>query len=262
MSTPVGLYSIGVRGLRVPELLQWAGSESIPFVHLRGGPRGCDLTGQPRQTLHHWRHLARQAGVPVTGVTGDIDVGEVFAPSRTVRERARAELERLADAAAVLGAGWVRLLGRTVPRPPLPQEDMPAPAVPVLVELHHPAWLTPAALETLHILLERRPRLRLLADIVQLAAALPSAGSQADAALERVLDATGVLHLSDDGAGLARPGRERVAALAAARIARGQDIEVAVEWTGQPRTPAACLARYQAARAWWAERTASPLNRT
>lgn len=46
-----GLYSIGVRGLSLPELLRWTASLGVPFLHLRGGPRGFDLRGRSPATL-------------------------------------------------------------------------------------------------------------------------------------------------------------------------------------------------------------------
>ncbi|MEV3951260.1 hypothetical protein AB0K57_26970 [Streptomyces halstedii] len=114
----IGLYSIGVRGLDVPELLEWAGAQNVPFVHLRGGPRGYDLARQSPQVLAHWRRRGESC-VPVTGVTADLDLADLFAVSAPERARARAELELLVAAAAAVGAGWVRLLGRAVPRGPV-----------------------------------------------------------------------------------------------------------------------------------------------
>ncbi|MGW6603903.1 hypothetical protein [Streptomyces sp. NPDC055036] len=122
----------------------------------------------------------------------------------------------------------------------------------------HPGWLAPRALDALETLLERWPRMRVLADTAQLAAALPSAGGDADAALERVLVPSRVLHLSDDDSGLEFPGQARVARRARSRIAHGQDLEVAVEWTGHPRTAQACLDRYRSACRWWAELAKAP----
>ncbi|WP_282698289.1 AP endonuclease [Streptomyces sp. CC208A] len=260
----VGLYSIGVRGLRVPELLEWTASQGISFVHLRGGPRGYDLARQERATLESWRECARQFA-PVTGVTADLDLADLFAADETARDRAQVELERLVVAAAVLGAGWVRLLGRIVPRGRLFQAmyggGLPEVELPLLVELHDPGWLEPAALDTLEVLLERWPRLRLLADTSQLAAAVPSAGQGSDEALHRVLAFARVVHLSDDGSGLHTAGHRMVAAQAARQIAGGRDIEVAVEWTGRPRTTRACLARYRSACRWWAEYGSPPAAR-
>ncbi|MEJ8654781.1 AP endonuclease [Streptomyces sp. MS1.AVA.3] len=265
MSTAdVGLYSIGVRGLSVPDLLAWAAHQGIPFVHLRGGTRGYDLARQKIATLDCWRRCA-QRFVPITGVTADLDLADLFDLTAPARARARAELERLATTAAALGAGWVRLLGRTVPQGRLLQAmrsgALPAVAVPLLVELHHPDWLAPAMLATLEELLGRWPQLRLLADTAQLAAAVPSAGGDTNMALERVLRRARVLHLSNDGTGLDTAGHRMIAARAAHRIAGGQDIEVAVEWTGQPRTTQVCLGQFRAACHWWAESTAAPPRR-
>ncbi|MGY3677453.1 AP endonuclease [Streptomyces sp. TE33382] len=253
MSAPtVGLYSISVRGLDVPELLAWAADEQIPFVHLRGGPRGVDLARRDSATLAHWRHCA-QGSVPVTGVSADLDLADLCDPDAGARAVAARELASLARAAEALGAGWVRLLARTPP----PGVDsfrglsLPGVAVPLLAELHHPGWLTETALAALEELRGRSPQFGLLADTAQLGAAVDVAGLGAAARLERVLACTRVLHLSDSGQGLDGPGPRAVAQLAAARIAAGQVIEVAVEWTGQPRTPAECLTRYRAAAAWW-----------
>lgn len=260
----IGLYSIGVRGMDVPELLAWAGAHGVPFVHLRGGPRGFDLARQDPEVLAHWRRCGEWF-VPVTGVTADLDLADLFALSAPERVRARAELELLVTAGAAIGAGWVRLLGRAVPRGPLLEAmltgELPKVRLPLLVELHHPGWLAPAALGALETLLGRWPRLRVLADTSQLAAALPSAGGDGDAALERVLALSRVLHLSDDGRGLDAAGRALVAGRARDRIGGGQGIEVAVEWTGQPRTAQACLDRHQDAFRWWAKRAPTPPRR-
>ncbi|MFE9424128.1 AP endonuclease [Kitasatospora sp. NPDC006697] len=253
MSAPtLGLYSISVRGLDVPELLAWAADEQLPFVHLRGGPRGVDLARRDTATLAHWRHCA-QGAVPVTGVSADLDLADLFDPDEGARAMAERELLGLARAAEALGAGWVRLLARTPPagRGAFRGRSLPTTAVPLLAELHHPGWLTETALGALEELLDRSPQFGLLADTAQLGAAVDAAGPGAAARLERVLARTRVLHLSDEGQGLENAGRRAVAELAAARIAAGQAIEVAVEWTGQPRTPAQCLTRYRAAAAWW-----------
>jgi hypothetical protein len=253
MSAPtVGLYSISVRGLDVPELLAWAADEQIPFVHLRGGPRGVDLARRDTATLAHWRGCARES-VPVTGVSADLDLADLFDPGEDARAVAERELLGLARAAEALGAGWVRLLARTPPAAvdAFRGRSLPTAAVPLLAELHHPGWLTEAALTALEELLDRSAQFGLLADTAQLGAAVDAAGQDAAARLERVLPRTQVLHLSDSGQGLDSPGHQAVAERAAARIAAGQAIEVAVEWTGQPRTPTECLTRYRAAAAWW-----------
>lgn len=247
--------------MTVPDLLAWTARHGIPFVHLRGGARGYDLARQERATLQSWRRCAEQS-VPVTGVTADLDLADFLTADEPARARARTELERLAAATVVLGAGWVRLLGRTAPQNRLCQAMrgtvLPTVAVPLLVELHHPGWLEPAALSALHVLLQRQPQLRLLADTAQLAAAIPSAGGEANIALQRVLGFARVLHLSDDGAGLDTAGHTMVAVRAADRIVNGQDIEIAFEWTGQPRTTQECWDRYRAACRWWAKIWAHP----
>ncbi|MFI1869387.1 phosphotransferase [Streptomyces jumonjinensis] len=246
---PVGLYSIGVRGLDVPALLDFARESGVGFVHLRGGPRGYDLAHRPAPVLDGWGRAAAEAGVPVTGVTADIDLADLLHPDPSVRHPARGELERLADAAVRLGSGWVRLLAA---RPPTTPEAwagraLPAVAVPLLAELHHPAWLTHTALTALRPLLDGG--LGLLADTAQLAPALPRAAGEA--VLARVFGAVRVLHLSDPGTGLDGSGPRDVAARVLARIRAGHPVETAFEWTGNPRTSAACLARYQHAVTWW-----------
>lgn len=247
-ATRVGLYSISVRGLDIPTLLTWAASVNIPFVHLRGGPRGFDLARCEAATLRHWRRCVEET-VPITGVTADIDLATLFASDYTARTAARDALMRLGNAAAALGAGWVRLLART-PLTTSAPGLMPRTAVPLLAELHHPDWLTPSPLATLEKLLHDHPDLRLLADTAQLTGALtPAQATQP--ALAWVLAHTDVLHLSDEGSGLEAPGHAVVADLAATQIAVGQPIEVAVEWTGLQRTPETALARYQSALAWW-----------
>ena len=254
-SGPVGLYSISVSGLDVPDLLAWAGGHGIPFLHLRGGPRGFALARRDEATLRGWRCCAAQAGVPITGVTADLDLADLLAGSATPRATAREELFRLADAAAMVGAGWVRLLARTEPRgrylAALRTGEVPDAALPLLLELHHPRWLAPAAHVALESLMECTPRLRLLADSAQLTAALPEAGQASGAVLETVLARVEVLHLSDDGTGFHAGSHDRVAQLVARRVVAGVPVEVAVEWTGTPRTTTECLTRYRAASAWW-----------
>ncbi|MBW1597227.1 AP endonuclease [Streptomyces sp. JJ38] len=249
--TTVGLYSISVRGLDVPGLLAWAAREQIPLLHLRGGPRGFDLARRAPALLTGLRRQADDVGVPITGVTADIDLADLLAGPPRARVAARAELDRLAEAATVLGASWVRLLARTEPAGTylhaLHDQPLPDPPVGLLVEPHHPAWLQPAAHTALAALLAGTPRLRLLADTAQLTTA--SARHGGDGVLAPLLDEAEVLHLSDDGTGLNK--HHRVTAQVAARIAAGKRIEVAVEWTGTDRSPAACLHRYRAARAWW-----------
>ncbi|WP_049579825.1 hypothetical protein [Streptomyces sp. SBT349] len=248
-ASPVGLYSISVRGLDVPELLGWAAAARIPFLHLRGGPRGYDLARRHPKELERWRRAAEAARVPIAGVTSDLDLADLVTGTAPSRAAAREELGRLAESAARLGARWVRLLARVEPTSAyltaLRNAVVPTPAVGLPVELHHPGWLCGDAPATFTELLRRNDQLRLLADTAQLAAARNSK------VLLRLLPWARVLHLSDDGAGFGHPDRTAVAMAAAARIGGGQRIEVAVEWTGQPRTPAECLARYRSALTWW-----------
>ncbi|OLT26838.1 hypothetical protein BJF83_20250 [Nocardiopsis sp. CNR-923] len=248
----IGLYSISVRGLEVPDLLGWARAEGVAFVHLRGGTRGYALTERDAATLKHWRAVTEQT-VPITGVTADTDLAELLDTDATVRDRARRSLGRMAWAAASLGAGWVRLLARTPLDPAMVQRAgaVPVMAVPLLVELHHPAWLTPAPATALGRLLDQSPHLRVLADTAQLAAMLTTVGPHTVAGLDRVIAATNVLHLSDQGHGLRHPGHAQIATAIARRLDDDHEIEVAVEWTGPDRSPATALDRYRAATAWW-----------
>lgn len=268
---PVGLYSISVRGLEVPELLSWAARHGIPMVHLRGGRRGYDLAARDAAILRRWRE-ASAATVPVTGVTADTDVADLLSSDPAAHRRAREEVRRLADAAHALGAGWMRLLARH----PLPtaagaeesaealdRPELAAPLVPLLIELHDPLWLAPRPHAALVRLLQQQPRLRLLADSTQLAQALTHPGDgvsdelvdgRAAERLERLGPWIEVLHLSDHGPGLTALGHALVADQVSRRIAGGQRIEVAVEWTGADRSPAAALARYREHAAWWTRR--------
>ncbi|MFD4577418.1 sugar phosphate isomerase/epimerase family protein [Streptomyces sp. NPDC058417] len=260
---PVGLYSISVRGLDVPDLLSWAAHHGIPFVHLRGGKRGYDLAAQDASTLARWREASTRT-VPVTGVTADTDLADLLSTDPALRRQARREVHRLADAARAVGAGWLRLLARH----PLKTTDFAADSswmldgleVPLLIELHDPQWLAERPHAAMVCLLQRQPRLHLLADTAQLAQAFvePDDGRTAER-----LDGLGpwikVLHLSDPGPGLVGPGHSVVADHVMRRITDGQRIEVAVEWTGADRTPAAALTRYRDHTAWWSRRsTARP----
>ncbi|GAA4236848.1 hypothetical protein GCM10023075_60570 [Streptosporangium album] len=247
MITPIGLYSISVRGLEVPGLLGWAASYGVPFVHLRGGPRGVDLAAQSTKVVWQWRKAAVDTGVPITGVTADADLADLLTDDVSARARAAQKVVRLAESAALLGAEWVRLLARTplTGREPAGAARLPVlanSAVPLLVELHHPGWMEPDAFVPLVELVDACPAVWLLADTAQLAAAIP-AGSRAPAWLGCVLDQAKAVHLSDTGAGLDTAGHALVASPAAARIDAGQRLEVALEWTGADRSPSACLAR-------------------
>lgn len=258
-AAPLGLYSISVRGLDVPELLTWAVGAGIPFIHLRGGPRGYDLGTREEATLARW-HAVSRSTVPITGVTADTDLADLFSGDPAVRCPAQEDVRRLADAARVLGARWVRLLARR----PLTAAAADGGAlrglgigVPLLVELHDPGWLAAQAHRALLRLLDgAQPRLRLLADSAQLAHALTSdeRNEQVGERLEQLWPWADVLHLSDAGPGLASPGHAAVADAAVRRIAGGQRIEAAVEWTGADRTPAAALDVYRRHSAWWTAR--------
>ncbi|MFJ4679120.1 sugar phosphate isomerase/epimerase family protein [Kitasatospora sp. NPDC088783] len=249
----IGVYSISVPGLPMPELLAWCARQGLAVVHLRGGPRGADLARREVTTLRAWRACAQAAGVVVTGVTADTDLADLLSPDTAVRRRATGEVAVLAEAAGELGASWVRLLAR---RPPgaggFAAAEVPEFAVPLLAELHHPGWLDPGRLAALEGLLGRTPHLRLLADTLQLGAAVDAAGAGAGGRLERVMEWVRVVHLSDDGSGLdGSPGRRVVAEAAAALAAGGRTVEVALEWTGQPRTPARFLTLHQQAVDFW-----------
>ncbi|WP_326644903.1 hypothetical protein OG884_11605 [Streptosporangium sp. NBC_01755] len=250
----IGLYSISVRGLTVPDMLNWAASHDIPFVHLRGGPRGVDLASQSSVTVWRWRKAAAQT-VPITGVTADVDLADLLTGDASARRRAAYDLEELAEAATILNARWVRLPART----PLTADQLAQgeklrvladSVLPLLIEPHHPGWVSPATLRPLVDLVNACPKMRLLADTAQLAAALPKR-NRFPAWLAPIFDHAQVLHLSDPGTGLDAPGQAVIAALAAYRIQAGQDLEVALEWTGPDRSPDECLARYHATATWW-----------
>lgn len=245
---PVGLYSIGVRGLEVPDLLAWAHRHDLGFVHLRGGPRGYDLARRETAELERWRQTAA-ATVPITGVTADLDLADLHHPDTAYQSRARRELEGLAHAARVVGARWVRLLARH-PLSTLAPALVNA-ALPVVVELHHPAWWKAAPHQVLLDLLDRKPGVAVLADTAQLAHAFEVIGAGMGERWEAVAARARVLHLSDHGSGITAPGHARIARDLARRIHTGQRVEVAGEWTGPDRTPAVCLDRHRALTRWW-----------
>jgi sugar phosphate isomerase/epimerase len=251
-----GLYSIGVRGLTLPELLRWTASAGVPFLHLRGGPRGFDLRGRSPATLRRWRDLTAGT-VPITGVTTDLDLLDFFPGDRGRHRSAAAHLRVLADAAAVLGAGWVRVLAATAPTTAgAPQErvaevDLPDVAVPVLIEVHHPDWFTSGPSTALANLVSGNGRMGLLCDTGQVHRAWALHGTGVESALARLGGHWRVVHLSDSGTGLSGYGHELAARSVAKVVAAGRDVEVAVEWTGSRRDRATCLARYRAATSWF-----------
>ncbi|GAB3726973.1 hypothetical protein [Nocardiopsis nanhaiensis] len=245
--TPVGLYSISVRGLPVPDLLAWAHTHDMGFVHLRGGPRGFDLIRRAPGELLAWREAARET-VPITGVTADVDLAQVYGTEPCQRHQARKELAALVEAAKALGAGWVRLLARH------PLTDLvggPVEAnLPLVVELHHPGWLEADPHQVLGDLLTHHG-VNLLADTAQLARALAEGGDGAVDQLEQLWPHARVLHLSDDGSGLSDVGHALVARRIAERIHAGQTVEVALELTGPDRTPHTCARLHRSHMAWW-----------
>jgi hypothetical protein len=110
MTARVGLYSIGLRGLDVTAVLTLAAEQQVPFVHLRGGPRGYDLARREDPTLSRWaRHS--QASVPITLVTTELDIAQ-FQPASHCYQHAGTELDRVGRVSAILGAHAVRLLAR------------------------------------------------------------------------------------------------------------------------------------------------------
>lgn len=244
----VGLYSIGVRGLEVPDLLAWAHHHQMGFVHLRGGPRGFDLPRRLPAELERWRRTAAET-LPITGVTADLDLADLHHPDPAHRDRARQEVEDLARAARAVGAYWVRLLARhPLTTPVTASVDV---GVPLLVELHHPAWWEAAPHRVLLDLLDEDLGVAVLADTAQLAHAWAVTGPQVGERWEQVAARVRVLHLSDNGFGVNAPGHAHIARDLARRVHAGQQVEVAVEWTGPDRTPAVCLYRHRALTRWW-----------
>lgn len=243
----VRLYSIGVRGLEVPDLLAWVHRHGLGFVHLRGGPRGFDLVRRETAELEWWRRAAA-ARAPITGVTADLDLADLHHSDPAHRARARRELQNLARATRAVGAHWVRLLAHKPLSTPV---TAPVDAgVPLLVELHHPTWWEAAPHRVLLDLLDGDPGVAGLADTAQLAHAQSVIGPDVGKRWEQVAARTQVLHLSDNGSGL-NPGHARIARSLARRIHTGQQVEVAVEWTGPDRTRAVCLRRHRALTRWW-----------
>lgn len=255
---PVGLYSISVRGLDLPDLLDWAATLGVSFVHLRGGRRGFDLARRGPAQLAAWHRAAIRSRVPITGVTSDVDLADLYSGSAAARAQATTELRAVAGAGTELGARWVRVLATqplsgtptVTPLPaarPVTLEDCP---LPVVAELHHPCWLAPRPAAALEGILGSG-RLALLADTAQLSAALAANGSEAPQTLQRLFPHVSVAHLSDQGAGLDGIEHAVVARQVAHRLRVGSSVEVAVEWTGDTRTPAECARRYRSHTAWW-----------
>jgi hypothetical protein len=254
MRAPVGLYSIGIRGLDVTEILTLALAHQVPFVHLRGGPRGYDLARRGDTTLSRWARHSR-ASVPITLVTTDLDIAQ-FQPTSPSYQHARTELDRLSRASAILGAHAVRLLARhpvrdavagSVALPDLRERH----GLAILVELHDPSWFTPGALIALRAFCDTAAGVGLLVDSGQVHRAWSALGALDGLVVAEVVARASVVHLCDNGSGLGGTGHHLLATATAASSA----VEVGFEWTGPDRSPAACLARYRAAVSWWQHTT-------
>lgn len=251
----VGLYSIGIRDLDVSALLTLAAANGVPFIHLRGGPKGYDLARQSKATLAAWARQAETCA-PVTMVTADLDLS-AFLSSGPEYLRVRDEFRRLAEAAKILGAGSARLLARQPPEDRrwtcLSLPDLAADhGLVILVELHHPAWFSTRGIAVISDLLGDGQAAGLLLDTAQFRDATSGdLREDADDCLSSVLRNTRAVHLSDSGAGLGGAGHRDAARAALSAIRSGQLAEIAFEWTGPDRSPSTCLTRYRAACAWW-----------
>ncbi|MGH3826910.1 MAG: hypothetical protein ACRDQX_07025 [Pseudonocardiaceae bacterium] len=249
-SRPVGLYSIGLRGLGVTEVLTVCAEHQVLFVHLRGGPRGYDLASRDQATLSRWARHA-QRGTSVTLVTADLDLAQFGQPGGEGYRHARTELERLAEATAILGATAIRLMGHHPPDgsriivPDLQDQY----GIATLVELHDPRWFTPAALTALEPVLHANSGLGLLLDSGQVHRAWSCLGSLHAPVLEVLVRHARVVHWSDSGHGLDGAGHRLLAA--AIRACAGDGVAFGFEWTGPDRSVTTCLARYRSAVAWW-----------
>lgn len=253
VSRPIGLYSIGIRGLDVTKVLTLSAEQQVPFVHLRGGPRGYDLARRDRATLSRWARHA-QCSAPVTLVTADLDLAQFYQPGSDDYQHACTELDRLAKATAILGATAIRLLARHPPGGP----DGSSVMVPdlqhqyelgTLVELHHPRWFTPAALTALQSVFHANPGLGLLMDSGQVHRALCCLGTLHPPVLDALVQQARVVHWCDNGQGLDGAGHRLLAA--ATRTRTGDGAELGFEWTGADRSATTCLARYRSAVSWW-----------
>ncbi|MBP0451133.1 MULTISPECIES: AP endonuclease [unclassified Kitasatospora] len=239
---PLGLYSIGVRHLPPEQLLPWAAAQAVPFVHLRGGPRGHHLSERAPAELAAWRALADRT-VPVTAVTADLELAALLADDPA----ALAELDALAERGGSLGARAVRVLATDPPESWSRSASARLRGRPLLIEPHSPDWFTPEALDFTDRLLDLLPEAALLADSLQFDRCAPAP----DRALaDRLVARAAAVHLSDRGDGFAAPGHRLLLQAARDAAARGAQIELAFEWTGADRSPATCLARYRQAITW------------
>jgi hypothetical protein len=258
--TAIGLYSIGIRGVDLDDLLVLAATHQIPFLHLRGGPRGFDLARRDTGTLSRWARHSRSS-VPITAVTADLELADFLQQDELAHGQASAELHRLSRAAAVLGARTVRLLARRV----LDKQkwaDLDVPdltgvyGVTTLVELHDPAWFTTQTVASVAAHLEHLPSLALLIDSGQIDNAHLRSDNPAGlaAAVDTLRPYTRAVHLSDSGEGLTGPGH-RYVTQAFGHPSAADPNEIAFEWTGADRSMHGCLTRYHRAVAWWREET-------
>ncbi len=254
--TDVGLYSIGIRGIEMEDLLAFATTHQVPFLHLRGGPRGFDLARRDTSTLDEWARCSH-ASVPITLVTADLELVDFARPDTQAYRQATAALDRLGHAAAVLGARAVRLLARRVVDQPL-WADVAVPnlvaryGLITLVELHDPEWFTANTTASTVAHLDRAPWLALLIDTAQVHHAWLRSDNPASLArnVSALVPHTRAVHVSDSGDGLTGTGH-RVVAQAFANLDAGDAVEIAFEWTGADRSPQSCLTRYHHAVAWW-----------
>ncbi|CUU60608.1 hypothetical protein Ga0074812_14325 [Parafrankia irregularis] len=254
--TAIGLYSIGIRHIELEDLLALATAHQLPFLHLRGGPRGFDVARRDIATLSRWARRCRM-GVPITMVTADLDLADFVRPGTETYQQASAELDRLGRAAAVLGARAVRLLARRVldewQWSDLAVPDLAAPyGLTTLVELHDPAWFTADALTSAAAHLKRTSGLEVLMDTDQvhrawLCSAIPDALA---GNLSQLVPHTGAVHVSDNGDGLTGAGH-RIVARTFGALSHDRSVEIAFEWTGADRDQQSCLVRYRRAAAWW-----------
>ena len=258
--TAIGLYSIGIRGVELDDLLTFAATHQIPFLHLRGGPRGFDLARRDTATLGRWARHSR-ASVPITAVTADLELVDFLRQHDQTYRRANAELHRLGRATAVLGAYTVRLLARRVlGEREWADLDVPdltdAYGVTILIDLHDPAWFTAQTATSTAAHLEHLPGLSLLIDSGQIhnACLRSDDSARVAAVLNTLRPHTRAVHLSDSGHGTAGAGHRYVARAFGHPSDAGPN-EIAFEWTGADRSMHGCLTRYHRAVAWWREET-------
>lgn len=258
--TAVGLYSIGIRSIDLEDLLALAVTHEVPFLHLRGGPRGFDLGRQDTATLTRWARCCLQVNVPITVVTADLDLADFTRPGTQAYQQASAELDLLGHAAAVLGAPAIRLLARRA----LDQRQWVDLTVPdltarygltTLIELHDPKWFTAQAVASMAAHLGRAPWLGLLMDTAQVHEAWRCSDRPDDLAarVSALVPHTRAVHISESGDDVPSAGLRIVAQA----FGHGNDdnrAEIAYEWTGADRSPQSCLARYRRAVAWWRSR--------